>query len=95
MQALEDTKSNDLLFWASRYHLFVSWSPDGSHPWDSLPAAGQHATLEIGSLRGSPDKVLHALLLLHPRGGAARLVPHLHDVSSAHAEACGQLGCWW
>ena len=57
VQALEDTKANDLLFWASRYHLFVSWSPDGSHPWDCLPAAGQHATLEIGSLRGSPDKV--------------------------------------
>ena len=68
VQALDDAKSGDLLFWASRYHLFVSWSPDGSHPWDSLPAAGQHATLEIGSLRGSPDKARPFLCCLHAWG---------------------------
>ena len=50
--------SGDLLFWASRYHLFVSWSPDRAHPWDALPAAGQYSTLEIGLLRGSTNKVV-------------------------------------
>jgi hypothetical protein len=57
LQALDEAQSKDLLFWASRYHLFVTWSPDRSHPWDSLPAAGQYVTLEIGVQRGNDDKV--------------------------------------
>ena len=56
LQALDETKGSDLLFWASRYHLFVSWSPDCTHPWDGLPAADQHVLLEIGVQRGT-DKV--------------------------------------
>lgn len=61
-QALDEAQCKDLLFWASRYHLFVTWSPDRSHPWDSLPTAGQYSTLEIGQLRGSDDK---ARILAH------------------------------
>ena len=57
LQSLEDTQGKDLLFWANRYHLFVSWSPDRSHPWDSMPAASQYVTLEIGVKRGTTDKV--------------------------------------
>ena len=57
-QALEHDKANDLMFWASSYNLFVSWSVNGQHPWDMLPAANKPAaTLEIGSLRGAKDKV--------------------------------------
>lgn len=57
VQALEDVQGKDLLFWANRYHLFVSWSPDHAHPWDDLPTAGQYVTLEIGVQRGTTDKV--------------------------------------
>ncbi len=53
LQALEETKSNSLLFWGSRYHLFVSWSADRAHPWDALPAAGHYAMLEVGNHRGT------------------------------------------
>ena len=56
-QALEHDKANDLMFWASSYNLFVSWSVNGQHPWDMLPGANKlAATLEIGSLRGSNSK---------------------------------------
>lgn len=56
-QALEHDKANDLMFWASSYNLFVSWSVNGQHPWDMLPGANKlAATLEIGSLRGSNNK---------------------------------------
>ncbi|CAL8461977.1 g1508 [Coccomyxa elongata] len=58
MQALENAKSNDLLFWASRYNLFVLWSADRTHPWDSMPGAANHATLEIGKQRGSDSEVV-------------------------------------
>ncbi|KAK9904020.1 hypothetical protein WJX75_002682 [Coccomyxa subellipsoidea] len=58
LKALDEAQSKDLLFWASRYHLFVTWSPDRSHPWDSLPAAGQYVTLEIGVQRGNDDKLV-------------------------------------
>ncbi len=58
-QTLEGTQGKDLLFWANRYHLFVSWSSDRSHPWDSLAAASQYVTLEIGVKRGTTDKVGH------------------------------------
>jgi hypothetical protein len=57
LQALENAKSNDLLFWASRYNLFVLWSADRTHPWDSMPGAANHATLEIGKQRGSDSEV--------------------------------------
>ena len=70
-QALENARSKDLLFWASRYNLFVLWSADRTHPWDALPGAASHTTLEIGKLRGSDREVcvpvtldLHALHLL-------------------------------
>jgi hypothetical protein len=46
------------MFWASSYNLFVTWSVNGQHPWDNMPAAGKPAaTLEIGCLRGSNNKV--------------------------------------
>ena len=50
-------QSKDLLFWASRYHLFVSWSSDRSHPWDAMQAASEYVTLEIGVARGASGKV--------------------------------------
>ena len=56
-QALENAKANDLLFWASRYNLFVLWSADRTHPWDSLPGAASYVTLEIGKQRGSDSEV--------------------------------------
>ena len=56
-QALETARSSDLLFWASRYNLFVLWSADHTHPWDALPGAASHTTLEIGKLRGSERDV--------------------------------------
>lgn len=56
-QALENARSKDLLFWASRYNLFVLWSADRTHPWDALPGAASHTTLEIGKLRGSDREV--------------------------------------
>ena len=64
MQALENAKSNDLLFWASRYNLFVLWSADRTHPWDSMPGAAKHATLEIGKQRGSDSEVWPAPFLI-------------------------------
>ena len=57
LQALEDTQGKDLLFWANRYHLFVSWSSDRSHPWDAKQAASEYVTLEIGVARGAANKV--------------------------------------
>ena len=57
VQALEDAQGKDLLFWANRYHLFVSWSPDRSHPWDSMPDASKYVTLEIGVQRGTGNQV--------------------------------------
>lgn len=59
LQALDEARSKDLLFWSSRYHLFVLWSANGEHPWDVLPAAEvATATLEIGSRRGSENQVV-------------------------------------
>ncbi|KAK9825657.1 hypothetical protein WJX81_006313 [Elliptochloris bilobata] len=58
LQALENARANDLLFWASRYNLFVLWSADRTHPWDALPGAASHTTLEIGKLRGSDREVV-------------------------------------
>ncbi|CAL5220251.1 g2231 [Coccomyxa viridis] len=58
LKSLENTQGKDLLFWANRYHLFVSWSPDRSHPWDSMAAASQYVTLEIGVKRGTTDKAV-------------------------------------
>ncbi len=57
MQTLEDAQGKDLLFWANRYHLFVSWSSDRSHPWDSMPDASKYVTLEIGVQRGTANQV--------------------------------------
>ena len=51
-------KANDLLLWASRYNLFVLYSADRQHPWDSLPGAeGVAATLEVGKISGTKDEV--------------------------------------
>lgn len=70
LQALENAKANDLLFWASRYNLFVLWSADRTHPWDSLPGAASYVTLEIGKQRGSdsevPSPASATLLVLKP-----------------------------
>ena len=52
-------KANDLMMWASRYNLFVLWSSDRQHPWDSLDNASTvAATLEIGKLAGTVDEYL-------------------------------------
>lgn len=59
-QALADAKANDLMFWASRYHIFVHWSGNKSHPWDKASKAeGTCATLEIGKLRDSDNEVTY------------------------------------
>ena len=56
-QAVQDLRSTDLSMWASRYNLFVLWSADRQHPWDSLPGAERiAATLEIGKA-GQEEKV--------------------------------------
>ena len=58
LQALQNAKANDLLMWASRYNLFVLWSADRAHPWDSLDKANKAAaTLEIGKMAGTKDEV--------------------------------------
>ncbi len=58
MQALTEAKANDLLFWASRYHLFVHWSANRAHPWDNMPKSeAACAILEIGKLRNSDGEV--------------------------------------
>ena len=63
LQALSEAKANDLLFWASRYHLFVHWSANRAHPWDSLPKSeAACAILEIGKLRNSDGEVRPALI---------------------------------
>ncbi len=65
VQALDDARNGDLLFWASRYNLFVLWSADRQHPWDSHPEAEKvAATFEIGRLQGSTDEVSGLLALL-------------------------------
>ena len=57
VQVLEEAKASDLLFWASRYHIFVVWSTDRKHPWDMLDnSEAAAATLEIGRLPGTEDK---------------------------------------
>ena len=58
LAALDDAQSSDLLFWASRYNLFVLWSADRQHPWDALPGAGRHVTLEVGKLRDTDGQVV-------------------------------------
>lgn len=45
---------SDLLFWSGRYDLFVVWSTDRRHPWDSVTSSETSAAvLEIGSQTGS------------------------------------------
>ena len=45
--------------WASRYNLFVLWSADRQHPWDSADSAEEiAATLEIGKLAGTDDEIV-------------------------------------
>jgi len=57
-QALTEAKANDLMFWASRYSLFIHWSANRSHPWDKLPSSeAACCTLEIGKLRDSDNEV--------------------------------------
>lgn len=59
LQALLQAKSSDLLLWASRYNLFVLWSADRTHPWDSMENANKvAAVLDIGKLSGSKDEVI-------------------------------------
>jgi len=55
---MQQMKSSDLMMWASRYNLFVLWSADRMHPWDSMNNAHKvAATLEIGELSGNRDEV--------------------------------------
>ncbi|KAK9904021.1 hypothetical protein WJX75_002693 [Coccomyxa subellipsoidea] len=59
VQALNEAKASDLMFWASSYNLFVHWSTNRSHPWDKLPKANSAAcTLEIGKLRDSDNEAV-------------------------------------
>lgn len=59
LQAMEQMKADDLMMWASRYNLFVLWSTDRQHPWDTLKEANKvAATLEIGKLAGTADEYL-------------------------------------
>jgi hypothetical protein len=49
LQAVQVERSSNLLVWASRYNLFVLWSADREHPWDSMNTSDSiAATLEIG-----------------------------------------------
>ena len=69
LQALTEAKANDLLLWASRYHLFVHWSANRAHPWDSLPKSeAACAILEIGKLRNSDGEAspAHPSSHMHP-----------------------------
>lgn len=64
LQALNEAKATDLMFWASSYNLFVHWSANRSHPWDKMPKAESAAcTLEIGKLRDSDNEVRTQQLL--------------------------------
>jgi hypothetical protein len=54
LQALDMVMDGDLLFWSGRYDLFVVWSTDRRHPWDSVTSSETSAAvLEIGSQAGS------------------------------------------
>lgn len=56
---MEQMKADDLMMWASRYNLFVLWSSDRQHPWDSLASSGGvAATLEIGRMAGTTEEYL-------------------------------------
>ena len=68
LAAVDEARSSDLLFWAGRYNLFVLWSADRQHPWDALPNAGRHVSLEIGALRDSPSATPVVLLEGRPVG---------------------------
>ena len=68
LAAVDEARSSDLLFWAGRYNLFVLWSADRQHPWDALPNAGRHVSLEIGALRDSPNATPVVLLEGRPIG---------------------------
>jgi hypothetical protein len=87
-QALENAKATDLLFWASRYNLFVLWSADRTHPWDSLPGAANHATLEIGKQRGSENEVrclfFRRLFLISADHGRL-LIPPVYSLPSSRS----------
>ena len=87
-QALEGAKSADLLFWAARYNLFVMWSVDRSHPWDALPGAANHATLEVGKQRGS-DSEVRLLAACPMQAGPARTLAHAQPLQMhASVAAC-------
>ena len=63
LSAVDEARSSDLLFWAGRYNLFVLWSADRQHPWDALPNAGRHVSLEVGALRDSGANATPVVLL--------------------------------
>ena len=66
VQALTDARANSLLMWASRYNLFVLWSADHQHPWDSQePADGIAAVLEVGKAEMADDEVCAACTQAH------------------------------
>lgn len=50
-RALQASRLDDPASFAGSYSLFMQWSPDGQHPWDSAPGAdGPSATLELAIL---------------------------------------------
>jgi len=55
-RALAASRLDDPASFAGRYSLFVQWSPDGQHPWDSAAGAdAPSATLELAILDESVD----------------------------------------
>jgi hypothetical protein len=57
-QAMDMVMDSDIVFWAGRYDLFVVWSTDRRHPWDSLTSSETvAAVLEIGIQGNSSSKV--------------------------------------
>ena len=94
LQALENAKSNDLLFWASRYNLFVLWSADRTHPWDSLPGAANHATLEIGKQRGSDSEVSSQSKPHTLHASVSKLLRHAWSPKDFLKLCCVSAVCW-
>jgi len=55
-RALQASRLDDPASFAGRYSLFVQWSPDGQHPWDSAAGAeSPSATLELAILDDNTD----------------------------------------
>ena len=96
LQALEHDKANDLMFWASSYNLFVTWSVNGQHSWDNVTNASKPAaTLEIGSLRGT-NKVRVISNLLHislPKSNELCVHAYMQDLPISMRRQSSRVTC--